>query len=87
MRKSKVEAMGQYAVFSVNKSQYKGFRLCLVASLRALPKPSSLSETSNRSFLISVFNFVLSLSNAKYLQNLTVLKNVKNSWAARQCNL
>ena len=44
-----------------------------------------LSETSSRSFLILDFDSILSSNNGRYLQNLTVLKNVRNSQAARQC--
>ena len=57
-----------------------------MVSLRALPKRSRLSETSNRSFLHLDFDSVLPSSNARYLQNLIVSKNVRNSRATRQCD-
>ena len=69
-----------------NMSQFQRFRICLRVSLRALPIQSRLSETSNCSFLIMDFDSVLSLSNAKNLQNLIVSKNVGNTRAARQCD-
>ena len=48
-------------------------------SLRTLPKRSRLSETNKGSLLILDFIYVPSSSNATYLQNLTLLKNVINS--------
>ena len=62
------------------------FRTCLVVSLRALPKRSRLSETSSRSFFLLDFDSALSSSNARYLQNLILSKNVRNSRADRQCD-
>ena len=52
-----------------------------------MPNRSRLSEASNRSFLFFHFDFVLSSSSARYLQNLIVSKNARNSRAARQCDL
>ena len=69
-----------------DKTYSERFRICLVVSLRALPKWSRLSKASNRSFLISHFDSVLSSSSARNLQNLIVSKDVGNSRATRQCD-
>ena len=49
-------------------------------------KRSRLSTAGNCSFLFFHFDFVLSSSSARYLQNLIVSKNVRNSQAAQQCD-
>ena len=60
-----------------DKSLSERFKICLVVSLKASPKQSRLSERSKRLFLILEFDSVFSLHNARYLQNLTVLKNAE----------
>ena len=60
---------------------------CIIAESIAEEVMSERKKVKkNYSFLILDFDSVLPSSNARYLRNLIVSKNVRNSRTARQCN-